>query len=144
MSFKDSDDIFCYPNWYAWESRTSFQWQLFNRLKYQSTILICMAWRSYFLRCSWWFSSSLNTPVKACLNHTAGMRNYSFCHKKKVSVKNSLIKCTWEMSEMFLHFSTFFWSIIRETSWNSAVFLMLGYCSDVLISSWWMDSMRTM
>lgn len=32
-----TDDTFCCPDWSAWESRTSFWWQLFNQLKYQST-----------------------------------------------------------------------------------------------------------
>lgn len=66
--------------------------------------LICAMRRSYFLRFSWWFSRSLNTPVKLCLNQPAGMKSYNFCHKKRVSVKNRLTKRAWETSERLLQY----------------------------------------
>lgn len=45
------------------------------------------------------------------------------------------------LGEKFL--SAWFWCITGEASWNSAVLGELGCCSEMLISSWWMDSMRT-
>lgn len=115
-----TDDTFCCPDWSAWESRTSFWWQLFNQLKYQSTFsylyIVEIMFSKIFMMIQKFFKYS-------CLNQPEWRITFPATERwvlrtDSPSLPGRCLKGLFGVGS--------FLSISRGTGWNSATLHMLG------------------